>query len=74
VRYGDRLLLERAVACPAEAGKPEACSYFSLRENEHELLNNSLDQVGLADRLGYDFAWEVEHHFLEEDSWDKRAS
>src|SRR5262249_5667493 len=24
------------------------------------------DQVELADRLGYDFAWEVEHHFLEE--------
>ena len=34
--------------------------------SEHELLQNSLDEVELADRLGYDFAWEVEHHFLEE--------
>ncbi|MEE2702823.1 MAG: LLM class flavin-dependent oxidoreductase [Myxococcota bacterium] len=33
---------------------------------EYELLQNSLDEVELADRLGYDFAWEVEHHFLEE--------
>jgi alkanesulfonate monooxygenase SsuD/methylene tetrahydromethanopterin reductase-like flavin-dependent oxidoreductase (luciferase family) len=34
--------------------------------SEYELLNNSLAEVELADRLGYDFAWEVEHHFLEE--------
>ncbi len=33
---------------------------------EYELLQNSLDEVEIADRLGYDFAWEVEHHFLEE--------
>src|SRR3954465_1156120 len=33
---------------------------------EHRLYQNALDQVELADRLGYDFAWEVEHHFLEE--------
>ena len=33
---------------------------------EYRLLNDSLDQIELADRLGYDFAWEVEHHFLEE--------
>ncbi|MCP5029870.1 MAG: LLM class flavin-dependent oxidoreductase [Actinomycetia bacterium] len=35
-------------------------------ESEYELLNRSLDQVELADGLGYDYAWEVEHHFLEE--------
>ena len=35
-------------------------------ESEHTLLKNALDQIELADRLGYDFAWEVEHHFLEE--------
>src|SRR5919107_842633 len=35
-------------------------------DGEYELLQNSLDQIELADRLGYDFAWEVEHHFLEE--------
>ena len=34
--------------------------------SEYELLQHSLDQVELADRLGYDYAWEVEHHFLEE--------
>jgi alkanesulfonate monooxygenase SsuD/methylene tetrahydromethanopterin reductase-like flavin-dependent oxidoreductase (luciferase family) len=33
---------------------------------ELRLYQNALDQVELADRLGYDFAWEVEHHFLEE--------
>ncbi len=34
--------------------------------SEHKLLNDALDQVELADRLGYDMAWEVEHHYLEE--------
>jgi alkanesulfonate monooxygenase SsuD/methylene tetrahydromethanopterin reductase-like flavin-dependent oxidoreductase (luciferase family) len=33
---------------------------------ELQLLQEALDQVELADRLGIDFAWEVEHHFLEE--------
>jgi len=33
---------------------------------EEKLLHEALDQVELADRLGIDFAWEVEHHFLEE--------
>ena len=35
-------------------------------ESEYRLLQDSLDQIELADRLGYDYAWEVEHHFLEE--------
>ncbi len=34
--------------------------------SEHELLKRSLEQIELADRLGYDYAWEVEHHFLDE--------
>lgn len=34
--------------------------------SEHELFKNSLTQIELADQLGYDYAWEVEHHFLEE--------
>ncbi len=34
--------------------------------SELQLFQDALDQVGLADRLGIDFAWEVEHHFLEE--------
>jgi alkanesulfonate monooxygenase SsuD/methylene tetrahydromethanopterin reductase-like flavin-dependent oxidoreductase (luciferase family) len=35
-------------------------------DSEHRLLKDSLDQIELADKLGYDYAWEVEHHFLEE--------
>jgi alkanesulfonate monooxygenase SsuD/methylene tetrahydromethanopterin reductase-like flavin-dependent oxidoreductase (luciferase family) len=34
--------------------------------SEHQLIQNSLAQVELADQLGYDYAWEVEHHFMEE--------
>src|SRR5207245_1255036 len=37
-----------------------------LPGGEWQLYQNALDQVELADRLGYDYAWEVEHHFLEE--------
>lgn len=33
---------------------------------ELQLFQDALEQVELADRLGIDFAWEVEHHFLEE--------
>ncbi|MCZ6785177.1 MAG: LLM class flavin-dependent oxidoreductase [Proteobacteria bacterium] len=33
---------------------------------EEKLFHEALDQVELADRLGIDYAWEVEHHFLEE--------
>src|SRR5919202_168858 len=33
---------------------------------EERLLADALEQVELADRLGYDTVWEVEHHFLEE--------
>jgi alkanesulfonate monooxygenase SsuD/methylene tetrahydromethanopterin reductase-like flavin-dependent oxidoreductase (luciferase family)/putative sterol carrier protein len=34
--------------------------------DEEKLLSNALEQIELADRLGYDYVWEVEHHFLEE--------
>ena len=34
--------------------------------DEARLFHQALEQVVLADRLGYDYAWEVEHHFLEE--------
>jgi luciferase family oxidoreductase group 1 len=34
--------------------------------SEYRLLQQSLTQIELADKLGYDYAWEVEHHFLEE--------
>ena len=35
-------------------------------DDEHKLLKDALEQVELADRLGIDYVWEVEHHFLEE--------
>ena len=35
-------------------------------ESESQIYREALDQVELADQLGIDFAWEVEHHFLEE--------
>ncbi|HEV7286926.1 MAG TPA: LLM class flavin-dependent oxidoreductase, partial [Kaistia sp.] len=34
--------------------------------SEYQLFQDSLAQIELADKLGYDYAWEVEHHFLEE--------
>jgi alkanesulfonate monooxygenase SsuD/methylene tetrahydromethanopterin reductase-like flavin-dependent oxidoreductase (luciferase family) len=34
--------------------------------DERNLFHQALEQVELADRLGFDYAWEVEHHFLEE--------
>ena len=34
--------------------------------SEQNLFQEALDQVELADRLGIDYAWEVEHHFLDE--------
>lgn len=33
---------------------------------EQRLLAEALEQVELADRVGIDYVWEVEHHFLEE--------
>jgi alkanesulfonate monooxygenase SsuD/methylene tetrahydromethanopterin reductase-like flavin-dependent oxidoreductase (luciferase family) len=34
--------------------------------DEQKLFREALEQVELADRIGIDVAWEVEHHFLEE--------
>ncbi len=33
---------------------------------EHRLFHEALEQVRLADELGFDYAWQVEHHFLDE--------
>jgi alkanesulfonate monooxygenase SsuD/methylene tetrahydromethanopterin reductase-like flavin-dependent oxidoreductase (luciferase family) len=52
VRFG--LFYEHQLPRPHEAGA------------EEKLLNNALEQVELADRLGLHSVWEVEHHFLEE--------
>ncbi len=35
-------------------------------DDERRLYHEALEQVEHADRLGIDYAWEVEHHFLEE--------
>ena len=34
--------------------------------SELKLFQDALQQIEVADRLGFDYAWEVEHHFLEE--------
>jgi alkanesulfonate monooxygenase SsuD/methylene tetrahydromethanopterin reductase-like flavin-dependent oxidoreductase (luciferase family) len=34
--------------------------------DEAQLYREALEQVELADKLGFDYAWEVEHHFLDE--------
>jgi alkanesulfonate monooxygenase SsuD/methylene tetrahydromethanopterin reductase-like flavin-dependent oxidoreductase (luciferase family) len=35
-------------------------------DDERRLVQDALAQVELADKLGVDYAWAVEHHFLEE--------
>ncbi len=35
-------------------------------DSERRLIADALDQIELADRLGFGYLWEVEHHFLEE--------
>jgi alkanesulfonate monooxygenase SsuD/methylene tetrahydromethanopterin reductase-like flavin-dependent oxidoreductase (luciferase family) len=35
-------------------------------DGEQRLIQDALEQVELADRVGIDAVWEVEHHFLEE--------
>jgi alkanesulfonate monooxygenase SsuD/methylene tetrahydromethanopterin reductase-like flavin-dependent oxidoreductase (luciferase family) len=35
-------------------------------DSEYRLYQEALEQVELMDKLGFDFVWEVEHHFLEE--------
>ena len=35
-------------------------------EREKQVYDNCLEQVVLADQLGFDTVWAVEHHFLEE--------
>ncbi len=34
-------------------------------EREIDVYFEALEQISLADRLGFDYVWEVEHHFLE---------
>lgn len=48
------LFYEQQLPQPWEGGK------------EHQLFQNSLAEIELADRVGFDYVWAVEHHFLEE--------
>lgn len=35
-------------------------------DSEYRLIQDAIEQCELADRLGIEYVWEVEHHFLEE--------
>ncbi|WP_336205525.1 LLM class flavin-dependent oxidoreductase [Nonomuraea sp. LPB2021202275-12-8] len=35
-------------------------------DSEQRLYTDALEQIEIADRVGFDHVWEVEHHFLEE--------
>ena len=35
-------------------------------DSERRLIQDALEQIELADKLGIQYVWEVEHHFLEE--------
>jgi alkanesulfonate monooxygenase SsuD/methylene tetrahydromethanopterin reductase-like flavin-dependent oxidoreductase (luciferase family) len=35
-------------------------------DSEYRLIQDALEQITYADSIGIDYAWEVEHHFLEE--------
>lgn len=39
---------------------------WNEQHNEYHTYWEALAQIELADRLGFDYVWEVEHHFLEE--------
>ena len=43
-----------------------AAAARGTEDSEYQLLQDALEQCELADRLGFDYVWEVEHHFLEE--------
>jgi len=35
-------------------------------DSEYRLIQDALEQIAYADSIGIEYAWEVEHHFLEE--------
>ncbi len=53
---------------PCASGSSTSTSFPARgrRAPRHALYREALEQVELADRLGFDYVWEVEHHFLEE--------
>ena len=63
-----------ALADPADGGRSMKFGIFYehqlprpwTEDSERQLIQDALDQVELADKLGIEYCWEVEHHFLEE--------
>jgi alkanesulfonate monooxygenase SsuD/methylene tetrahydromethanopterin reductase-like flavin-dependent oxidoreductase (luciferase family) len=58
---------------PAEESRMQFGVFYELQlpkpwtaDAEERLLHEALEQVKLADRIGIDYAWCVEHHFLDE--------
>jgi luciferase family oxidoreductase group 1 len=43
-------------------------------DSERRHLHQTVEQAEIADRLGYDYIWQVEHHFLEEYSHSSAPS
>ncbi len=44
-------------------------------DNSHRnAFMEALDQIKLAEEVGFDYVWEVEHHFLEEYSSQRQGS
>ena len=39
---------------------------WEAERSEHSLMRDALEQIEVADRVGFDYVWEVEHHFMEE--------
>jgi alkanesulfonate monooxygenase SsuD/methylene tetrahydromethanopterin reductase-like flavin-dependent oxidoreductase (luciferase family) len=35
-------------------------------EDQHRVYQEALEQIEFADKLGFDYVWETEHHFLDE--------
>ena len=62
-----------ASAAPVRGGSPMKFGIFfelsvprPFEQNERIVYENALEQTRLADELGFDQVWAVEHHFLEE--------
>ncbi len=53
-------------ACDSASSTSTSSRAPGTEGSEQQLFQDALAQVELADRLGIDYAWEVEHHFLEE--------
>jgi alkanesulfonate monooxygenase SsuD/methylene tetrahydromethanopterin reductase-like flavin-dependent oxidoreductase (luciferase family) len=74
--YGSTRIPDRAVLVIHNAAKGIQMKFgifYELQlprpwgpDDERQLVQDALLQVELADRLGIDYAWAVEHHFLEE--------